>query len=137
MKKVLRWFARLQLGVIFFVAGFFLKNLFQKNEKLRAQFQNKKMPIQLKIDNNSMSYYLVIDEGRVRYGRGELKERNPLYIQFESAEQCKKLLFSKDARLFMSAIQEKKIIMSGDVSILMDLMSVVKQLTERKQKTHE
>lgn len=127
------WLTKVQFGMGFWLIGYFFKNAFKKNEVLRQQFEGRKSPIQLKVAEEGLNYFICIENQALKYGFGELQGENPLTVTFQNALQCKTLIKGKDANQFMKAVSEKKINITGDFSILMHLMSTMKLVKEAGQ----
>ena len=124
------WLIKAQFNVGFWFMGYFLKSTFKKNEILRQQFQGRKSPIQLKIAEEGLNYFVCIEDQALRYGFGELQGENPLTVTFQNTQQCKTLIRGKDANQFMRAVSDKTISITGDFAILMHLMSTIKLMKE-------
>ena len=113
--------------------GLLMRKSARKNPDFRKQLAGKDFVFQLQTENGKIvRHYKVANDKVVSKGRAHKK---PAFtISFKDAETGLRIMTSKDKNAFMKGIQEKDIVISGDLSLLMWFQGITKHLKSSKKK---
>lgn len=113
--------------------GLLLRKSARKNPDFRKQLAGKDFIFQLQTENGKIvRHYKVANDKVVSKGRAH---KEPAFtISFKDAETGLRIMTSKDKNAFMKGIQEKDIVISGDLSLVMWFQGITKHLKSSKKK---
>lgn len=113
--------------------GLLMKKSARKSADFQKQLEGKNFVFQLQtLDGKAARHYLVGDK-QIKSKRGQY-EKPAFTISFKDAETGLRILTSKDKNAFMKGIQEKDIVITGDLSLVMWFQSISKYLKSSKKK---
>src|SRR5690554_5844842 len=113
--------------------GLLMRKSARKNPDFRKQLDGKNFAFQLQTaDGKVVRHYKIADKKVVSKRRAH---KDPAFtISFKNAETGLRIMTSKDKNAFMKGIQEKDIVISGDLSLLMWFQGITKHLKASKKK---
>lgn len=114
--------------------GLMMRRAARKNSDFQEQLKSKDFVFQLQtVDEKIVRQYKISDQQIKSRGRSH---HSPAFvISFKDAATGLRILTSKDKNAFMKGIQEKDIIISGDLSLVMWFQSISKYLKPAKKKS--
>jgi len=122
----------IKFRVLLWALALLMKKAAKKNPDFRKQLEGKNVAFQLQTEDGSAVRQYVIADNRIR-SKGRSHNDPAFTIAFKNADTGLRILTSKDKNAFMKGIQDKDIIISGDLSLVMWFQSVSKYLKPRKK----
>ncbi len=119
--KILLWFL-----------GRLLKKASKKNPDFQKKIQDKNVVIQFQTKDKRIAKHYVFANNQVKSITGQHENSN-LTLSFFDANYAFELLKKPKMNLFMQGIQEQKISISGDMSLVMWFMSLTKLIMPEKK----
>lgn len=113
--------------------GLLMRKSARKNSDFRKQLEGKNFAFQIQTANGkAVRHYKIADKKVVSKRRAHKKPA--FIISFKDAQTGLRIMTSKDKNAFMKGIQEKDIVISGDLSLVMWFQSISKYLKPSKKK---
>lgn len=113
--------------------GFLLRKAARKNPDFQKQLEGKNFVFQLQTQDGKAVRSYRIAEQQIR-SRGRAHRSPAFSISFKDAQTGLRILTSKDKNAFMKGIQDKDILIKGDLSLVMWFQSISKYLKPKKKK---
>lgn len=92
-----------------------------------AKLHGRDFVLQLQAESGKTVRYFQVQHNRV-YSRGEAHAKPDLVITFKNGDYAFKVLTATDKSIFMHGVQEQKIKVDGDFTLLMWFMGISKYL---------
>lgn len=116
------------LDVLLAAIGYRLSMLASSDdEKVQALFADKQVTIEFASDDSDVTRYYKFDNGEFSQHSGHADDAT-LTINFKDSMTGVKLLTQGNAAAFMTAVQEKKLTMKGDYSLIMWFNKLAKHI---------
>lgn len=112
--------------------GLMMRRAARKNPEFRQKLEGKDFVFQLQTVDESIVRHYKIANQQVK-SRRRSHYQPAFVISFKNAETGLRILTSKDKNAFMKGIQEKDIIITGDLSLVMWFQSISKYLKPTKK----
>lgn len=122
----------IKFRVLLWALALLMKKAAKKTPDFRKQLEGKNFAFQLQTEDGSAVRQYVIADNRIR-SKGRPHNDPAFTIAFKNADTGLRILTSKDKNAFMKGIQDKDIIISGDLSLVMWFQSVSKYLKPKKK----
>src|SRR5690554_2200994 len=118
---------------ILWALGLLLRKSARKNPDFRKQLAGKDFVYQLQTENSKIVRDSKVANDKV-VSNGRAHKEPAFTISFKDAQTGLRSVTSKDKNAFMKGIQEKDIVISGDLSLLMWFQGITKHLKSSKKK---
>lgn len=113
--------------------GFMMKRASKKNPDFQKKLEGQDLSFVISTQDGKNARHYKIKDQRVSSGGGQLE--NPSFgLSFKDADTGLRILTDKDKNAFMKGIQNKDIVVTGDLSKLLWFQSVSKYLKPKKKK---
>ncbi|WP_300428525.1 helicase [uncultured Thalassolituus sp.] len=104
-----------------------MKKAAKTNAEFRAQLEGQDFVFQIQTEDKQTVRHFVVKDGKVK-SKGKAHADPAFTISFVSAHKGLKIMTAKDRNAFMRGIQEKDILLSGDLTKLMWFQGISKYL---------
>lgn len=123
----------LKFRLMLWAISLLMKKAARNNADFRKQLEGKDFAFQLQtVDGAIVRQFVVANNGITSKRKAHA---SPAFtIAFKDAQTGLRILGSKDKNAFMKGIQEKNVMISGDLSLVMWFQSVSKYLKPSKKK---
>ena len=106
----------------------------RKNVEFKEKLKGKDFSFQIKTEDGKAARCYVVAEQRIKSRRGLVVD--PAFtISFKDAATGFNIITSSNKNAFMKGIQDKDILISGDLSLVMWFQSISKYLKPRKKRS--
>ncbi|MFY9180573.1 MAG: helicase [Venatoribacter sp.] len=123
----------MKFRALLWLLSIFMKKAARKNPDFQKQLKDKDFAFQIKTEDGSAIRAYKIKDNQVYSKRSGLN--HPAFtISFKDADTGVRILTSKDKNAFMRGIQEKDIVITGDLSLVMWFQSISKYLKPQGKK---
>lgn len=113
--------------------GLMMRRSARKSSDFQKQLEGKDFVFQLQTNDEKIVRQYKIANQQIK-SRGRSHHAPAFVISFKDAATGLRIMTSKDKNAFMKGIQEKDIIISGDLSLVMWFQSISKFLKPAKKK---
>ena len=112
----------MKLRVLLWLMAVLYKRSVRRNESMRDYLQNVEKTIQFATDERNVTRFLKFRDQQVSSAAKEVDDAD-MTIRFANAKNGFQVLWAmasgKDKNAFMRAVQDKKVVVEGDVMLLM------------------
>lgn len=123
----------LKFRLMLWAISLLMKRAARNNADFRKQLEGKDFAFQLQTADGEIVRQFVVANNAIASKRKA--HANPAFtISFKNADTGLRILTSKDKNAFMKGIQDKDIMISGDLSLVMWFQSVSKYLKASRKK---
>lgn len=123
----------IKFRLLLWALGLLMKKSAKNNPDFQKQLQGKDFAFQLQTEDGGIVRHYVIKDNKVK-SKGKAHAEPKFTISFKNAETGLGILTSKDKNAFMKGIQDKNIVISGDLSLVMWFQGISKYLKPKKKK---
>lgn len=123
----------LKFKALLWLLGLLLKKAARKNPDFQKQLAGKDFAFQLQTADGKAVRSFVVANNQIRSKR-RAHSAPAFTISFKDAATGLRIMTSKDKNAFMRGIQEKDIVIKGDLSLVMWFQSISKHLKPAKKK---
>ncbi|WP_211233598.1 helicase [Zooshikella ganghwensis] len=116
----------IKLKLLLWVMGLLMGRASKRNEKLRKKLDDKQLTVQFQTDDQRVARHFIIENQKI-LSRSGVADQHDFAISFKDAGTGLAVLTAKNSQLaFMQAIQEKQLIVTGDLSQVMWFQGIAK-----------
>lgn len=113
--------------------AFMMKRASKKNADFRKKLEDQDLSFEICTQDNNIARHYKIKNQRISSGGGRIE--NPAFsLSFKDADTGLAIMSDKDKNAFMKGIQNKDIVVTGDLSKLLWFQSISKYLKPSKKK---
>ena len=123
----------IKFRLLLWALGLLMKKGAKNNPDFQKQLEGKDFAFQLQTEGSGIVRQYVIKDKKVKT-KGKAHKEPKFTISFKDAETGLAILTSKDKNAFMKGIQDKNIVISGDLSLVMWFQGISKYLKPKKKK---
>ena len=113
--------------------GLMMRRAARKSPEFREKLDGKDFVFQLQTSDESIVRHYKVAHKQIK-SRGRSHYQPAFVISFKDPATGLRILTSKDKNAFMKGIQEKDIVITGDLSLVMWFQSISKYLKPTKKK---
>ena len=129
MNALVLWLKGIQLRLMLWILGWMLHSKSKKSQEFKALLAEKDVVLQFGTMDDKVTRHYIVKNDSISSVGGAHPEAT-MVLNFTDAPYAVGTLMKQDQMAFMAGVQEQKITVAGDVSLLMWFMTLVKQIRD-------
>jgi len=117
----------IKFHLLLWLMGRMMKKAAKTKPEFSKQLEGQDFVFQIQTEDKKTVRHFVVKDGKIR-SKGKAHPAPAFTISFVTAHKGLKIMTAKDRNAFMRGIQEKDILLSGDLTKLMWFQGITKHL---------